>query len=790
MSKDSESVISALGYRGRVSKIPLGYDPDLFSRNEILRKAIRDRLRLRETTVAYFGRITPEKGAHLLIEALAQIKELPWRLLLDRFDAYASSYKKKLERLIEEKELSSRIVYFDAKHGEIPAYMNAADIVVVPSLSMPHWKEQYGRVVPEAMACGRLVIASDCGALPELVGQAGLIFPEKNIKKLAELLRTALSNPEMREKLGFLAEERASALLSTTKQRDLMNEVFRKFVSPCRAELNSASTLLPISAIVPTRNRSVSLGRMLNSLAHESAQPIEMVVVDASTNEETRQLCENKFPGLATRIIYHHAAKVGAAAQRNQAIQYASQETIWFIDDDVIFEPDCLMRLWSALQSDSRLGGVSAMTINQRYSPPGLASRLLFQFLHGRAEASYAGKCIGPAFNLLPEDCPDLPKVVPVEWLHTTCSLYRREALPNPLFSDHFTGYSMMEDVALSLVVGRRWRLANARTARIFHDSQGGDYKDNAAELSEMKLVNRHYVMTQILKRKKGGDYLKLFTLETFELLSSLTSIGGCKSLPAVVKGKLMAFWRILKSSQDHRRDTEPAKNICALRHFLSRLTHHFLSRTWHRWHQLVRAFKDSIFFAPNELAECLFTRYVNYRQLERWLAINFPSLDRSFKVIEFGGSNSAIKNILKKTSYEVAANFPDVDIQNLAPYLDENYDAVVIDNVLEHVPRPDLAVDEIWRVLKKDGLCICITPFLIQVHFVPGDYFRYTEAGLRQLFRKFRKIEINGWGNRFTVETTLYHGWLTAKNTKRFFRVALWNEPDWPLHYLTIATK
>ena len=225
-------------------------------------------------------------------------------------------------------------------------------------------------------------------------------------------------------------------------------------------------------------------------------------------------------------------------------------------------------------------------------------------------------------------------------------------------------------------------------------------------------------------------------------------------------------------------------------RHFLSRLRHHFLSRTWHRWHQLARAFKDSIFFVPNELAECPFTRYASYRQLESWLAINLPSLDRSFKVIEFGDSNNTIKNFFQKANYEIAANFPDVDIQNLTSYSDESYDAVVIDNILEHIPRPELAMDEIWRILKKNGFCICITPFLIKVHFFPGDYCRYTEQGLRQLFRRFREIEINGWGNRFTVETTLYHGWLTAKNTKRLLRVALWNEPDWPLHYLTIAIK
>ena len=304
---------------------------------------------------------------------------------------------------------------------------------------------------------------------------------------------------------------------------------------------------------------------MLESLAQQSAQPVEMIIVDASTNEETRRLSESHFPGLATKINYHRAGKIGAAVQRNQAVRYVSQEAVWFIDDDIIFEPNCVSKLWEALQSDAGLGGVNAMIVNQRYLPPGFASRIFFRFLHGRSEASYAGKCIGPALNILPEDRSDLPEVVSVEWLNTTCTLYRREALPDPPFPNHFTGYSMMEDVTLSLIVARRWKLANARTARIFHDSQGGDHKENAAELSEMKLVNRHYVMTQILNRREPMDHFKLATLELFELLASLASLDAWGSLHTKIAGKLAAFRKILAESKNHRRDTEPPENIYPL---------------------------------------------------------------------------------------------------------------------------------------------------------------------------------------------------------------------------------
>jgi len=300
--------------------------------------------------------------------------------------------------------------------------------------------------------------------------------------------------------------------------------------------------ILPVSAVIPTRNRSQPLSRTLESLAQQSVQPVEMVVIDGSTDDSTQYLCQSKMSGLITKIKYYRASEIGAATQRNQAMIHTSQNVIWLMDDDILLEPDCLNRLWTALQSDPSIGGVNAMITNQRYLPPGQISRRLFQFLHGHSDNSYAGKCIGPALNLLPEDNPNLPEIVPVEWLNTTCTLYRKEALPEPLFPDNFTGYSLMEDVTLSLMVGKKWKLSNARTARIFHDSQPGEHKSNVAVIAKMELVNRHYVMTSILNRSQFSDYLKLALLELFSVTTSLKSWRGWTQMPAVILAKLAAI--------------------------------------------------------------------------------------------------------------------------------------------------------------------------------------------------------------------------------------------------------
>ncbi len=310
------------------------------------------------------------------------------------------------------------------------------------------------------------------------------------------------------------------------------------------------NSFIPVSAIVPTRNRAAVFARTLKSMASQSLQPTEMVVVDASDNDETYSLCHSKIPGLSTKIIYHRAIVAGAAVQRNQAIQHATQAHILFCDDDILFEPDCLAEMWHALEQNLSLGGVCSLITNCHYTSPGRFSRAIFQFLNGQPEESYAGKCIGPVLNLLPEDREDLPRVVPVEWMNSTCTLYRRDAMPDPPFPTHFVGYSLMEDVTLSLRVGKQWKLANVRTAKIFHDSQPGDHKNDPAELAKMDLVNRYYVMTQVLERTQPGDYIKLLVQQLFNLTASLQSWQGWIALPRVLLAKLNGIFEILTTQQ------------------------------------------------------------------------------------------------------------------------------------------------------------------------------------------------------------------------------------------------
>jgi len=262
---------------------------------------------------------------------------------------------------------------------------------------------------------------------------------------------------------------------------------------------------------------------------------------------------DGAISGLASAVSWKAAEVPGAASQRNEGVRSCSQPVIGFTDDDVLFEPMCFARLWDALNSDASLGGVNAMITNQRYQAPGRISRLVFRLMAGGAQVSYAGRVLGPAVNLLPEDRDDLPEVVPVEWLNTTCTLYRRVALPDPPFSSQFQGYSLMEDLALSLTVGKRWQLANARTARIFHDSHPGTHKSDPAVLAEMHLLNRYYVMKQVLGRSRFQDHFNLAVWMTFSHISALAGSSGWRSQGARLRGECRAVIAILSGQGSPR---------------------------------------------------------------------------------------------------------------------------------------------------------------------------------------------------------------------------------------------
>lgn len=306
--------------------------------------------------------------------------------------------------------------------------------------------------------------------------------------------------------------------------------------------------VIPVSAILPTRNRAPILARFLDSLALQEVLPAELVICDGSDDDETETLVNqqrNRF-GSEVRWIYEKAVKTGLAPQRNQAVDAASQPFVWFLDDDVILEPACLKVLHGVAAADDRVGGVTATITNQSYSPPGpFVRRLLRWFENGRERETYASACVGPGYAFYPDASPDMPATMTAEWMIGCCTLYRKAALPRPAVPAHFEGGAIGEDLAASLHVAQNWKTLHARDARCLHDSQGGTHKRSQFKLAAQGLANRYWIMTHVLHKAGLRDRFDFALMHLFGLASLLRSPRGWPCFAPTLAGYALGAWRI-----------------------------------------------------------------------------------------------------------------------------------------------------------------------------------------------------------------------------------------------------
>lgn len=80
-------------------------------------------------------------------------------------------------------------------------------------------------------------------------------------------------------------------------------------------------------------------------------------------------------------------------------------------------------------------------------------------------------------------------------------------------------------------------------------------------------------------------------------------------------------------------------------------------------------------------------------------------------------------------------------DISSL-PFTDNSVDAVICEEVLEHVPDPKVVISEMYRVIKPDALVYIVVPFVFSFHSAPSDYYRWSKMGLRELMKNFQEID------------------------------------------------
>jgi glycosyltransferase involved in cell wall biosynthesis len=208
-----ESVCQTLSGRGYSQKphriIPLGVDVDRFSPDVESRLAVYKDLSWSSKgapVVGYLGRFVPEKGLDLLMRALESLST-PWRALFVGSGPMERSLRNWSERYGDRARVVTGV-----SHGEVPRYLNAMDVLCAPSQTTAHWREQFGRMIIEAFACGVPVIGSDSGEIPQVVGNAGVLVAESDVSLWAGKIGELVENLPLRSELSRTGLERARSL--------------------------------------------------------------------------------------------------------------------------------------------------------------------------------------------------------------------------------------------------------------------------------------------------------------------------------------------------------------------------------------------------------------------------------------------------------------------------------------------------------------------------------------------------------------------------------------------------
>ena len=237
---------------------------------------------------------------------------------------------------------------------QLPDFYRGLDVLAVPSLPTPGWLEQFGRVVVEAMACGVPVVASDTGALPDVVGDAGLLVPPGDPEALATALKSVLEDDTTRGELSRRGVEQA--------QQASWSEVAGSYLGLYeRARGTTAEPQRGLEIVV------VAYGRP--DLLEASLQPVlsfPVTVVDNSSSPDVAAVCER----LGVRYLDPgHNGGFGAGVNHALERRLDPDADVLLLNPDAVIGSDDVQRLHRALLADPALASVAPTQVDELGHP-------------------------------------------------------------------------------------------------------------------------------------------------------------------------------------------------------------------------------------------------------------------------------------------------------------------------------------------------------------------------------------------------------------------------------------
>jgi glycosyltransferase involved in cell wall biosynthesis len=218
-NREAADILKRKGYHGPIHIIPqFGFDTGIYKRSE----PRQPRAPGAPFTLGFLGRLVEDKGLPTIIEALTMLPDYCRAVFTGN-----GPMKSVLEEQATRLNVSERVTF----KGGVPTYeaprvLQEMDVLVLPSLTRPNWKEQFGRVLAEAMACETPVIGSDSGEIPYVIADAGLIFPEGNARELSQRVQQLLDDPTL---YATLARKGRQRVLENYTQEQITKQTYEVY---------------------------------------------------------------------------------------------------------------------------------------------------------------------------------------------------------------------------------------------------------------------------------------------------------------------------------------------------------------------------------------------------------------------------------------------------------------------------------------------------------------------------------------------------------------------------------
>jgi glycosyltransferase involved in cell wall biosynthesis len=217
------------GIDSRMATIPMGVSHEIFHpRPKDTKLCAEYGLNPDRFTFSYIGKLVSWKGVQHLLYAANVLKRqgrTDFQISITGKGAQSDNLKK----IIADAGLEDQVVFTGfLPYSQVGRLHSIADCLVLPSVPILTWQEQFGMVLVESMSCRKPILAANSGSIPEIARGAALFHTPGNWRELATQMTTLMDDPDLYDKLAETGYRRALAEYSSTRTSDLYDQALRE----------------------------------------------------------------------------------------------------------------------------------------------------------------------------------------------------------------------------------------------------------------------------------------------------------------------------------------------------------------------------------------------------------------------------------------------------------------------------------------------------------------------------------------------------------------------------------